>query len=51
MPFVPTPIIGALSAIANTRKNQEVNQDAKTQVPEKENERSAFMQIFFGPGK
>ncbi len=53
MPFIPTPIAGALSAITATRKNQENAKNASPAVdqPEKRSERNAFMQLFFGPGK
>ena len=54
MPFIPTPIAGALSAINSTRLNQkkasEQNEKLNTQA-EPVRRRSAFKELFSGPGK
>lgn len=54
MPFVPTPIAGALSAINNTRLNQKKTSEQPASPELKEQpvrRRSAFKELFFGPGK
>lgn len=57
MPFIPTPIAGALSAIQNTKRNVEKRQGdddvAPVAGPERkpERKRNAFQELFFGPGR
>lgn len=51
MPFIPTPIVGALVAINATRKNQQDKRSGNPAPEKVEKERSAFKSLFFGPGK
>lgn len=54
MPFVPTPVVGAVSAIHNVRalQGQGEPQDVeKVDVKLPDKRRSAFKMLFFGPGR
>lgn len=67
MPFIPTPIAGALSATQNTKRNVGKRQGdddvapvagestsvtgSPIEEPRKRNTRNAFQELFFGPGR